>query len=193
MVSTINRSRGTRQPARLAAQLLALLLAGCGGSGYNGGGNMGPPLAPTVPLAVAPTAITLGQSAALTWSTMNASSCAATGGWTGAQGANGTQAVTPTATGNITYTLSCTAPTGNSYTGGGGGQTSMTATLTVNAASAFSFTNLASDTAANGALNIDANLKSPWGVVFGPTTPVWVANNHSNTSTLYDGNGKPAP
>jgi uncharacterized protein (TIGR03118 family) len=29
--------------------------------------------------------------------------------------------------------------------------------------------------------------------VFGPTTPVWVANNHTETSTLYDGNGKPQP
>jgi len=193
MVSTINRSRGTRQPVRLAAQLLALLLAGCGGSSYNGGGNMGPPLAPTVTLAVAPTTITLGQSATLTWSTMNASSCTASGGWTGNEATSGTQAVTPTATGNVTYTLTCTAPTGSAYGGGGGGQTSMNAALTVNAASAFAFTNLASDTSANGALNVDANLKNPWGVVFGPTTPVWVANNHSNTSTLYDGNGKPAP
>ncbi len=67
----------------------------------------------------------------------------------------------------------------------------MNATLTVNPASAFAFTNLASDTSSNGALNVDVNLKNPWGVVFGPTTPVWVANNHSETSTLYDGNGKP--
>src|SRR4051794_41817723 len=95
MVSTINRSRGTRQPARLAAQLLAILLAGCGGSGYNGGGNMGPPLAPTVTLAVAPTTITLGQSATLTWSTMNASSCAATGGGARGRGGNGAHAGGP--------------------------------------------------------------------------------------------------
>jgi uncharacterized protein (TIGR03118 family) len=67
----------------------------------------------------------------------------------------------------------------------------MNVTLTVNPASAFAFTNLVSDTSSNGALNVDANLKNPWGVVFGPTTPVWVANNHTNTSTLYDGTGKP--
>ena len=191
MVATISRSWGTRQPVRLSAPLLTLLLAGCGGSSYNGG-NMGPPLAPTVTFAVAPTSITLGQSATLTWSTLNASSCTASGGWTGTEAASGTQTVTPAGTGNVTYTLNCTAPAGNAYTGGGGGQTSMNATLTVNAASAFSLTNLASDTSANGALNVDANLKNPWGVVFGPTTPVWDANNHSNTSTLYDGNGKPA-
>jgi uncharacterized protein (TIGR03118 family) len=190
MVSTVSRSSGARQPVWLTAQLLTLLLAGCGGSSYNGGGNMGPPLAPTITFSVAPTTITLGQSATLTWSTTNAASCTASGGWTGMEGGSGTQSVTPTGTGSVIYTLSCTAPTGGTYTGGGGGQTSMNATLTVNAASAFAFTNLASDTSSNGALNVDTDLKNPWGIVFGPTTPVWVANNHSNTSTLYDGNGK---
>ena len=178
---------------RPAAGLLTLLLAGCGGSSYNGGsGNMGPPLAPTITFSIAPTTITLGQSATLTWTTTSASTCSSSGGWSGNQNTSGTQAVTPTGAGNITYTLSCTAPAGNGYSGGGGGQTSMNVSLTVNAASAFAFTNLAADTSTNGALNVDANLKNPWGIVFGPTTPVWVANNHSNTSTLYDGTGKPA-
>lgn len=188
MVAT---THAARQPLWPTAQLLTLLLAGCGGSSYNGGGNMGPPLAPTVTFSVAPTTITLGQSATLTWSTTSASSCTASGGWTGTQNTSGTQPVTPTGAGNVTYTLSCTAPTGNGYSGGGGGQTSMNATLTVNPASAFAFTNLASDTSSNGALNVDANLKNPWGVVFGPNTPAWVANNHTETSTLYNGTGKP--
>jgi uncharacterized protein (TIGR03118 family) len=69
----------------------------------------------------------------------------------------------------------------------------MSATLTINPASAFTFTTLVSDTSSNGALVVDPNLKNPWGIVFGPTTPVWVANNHTDTSTLYDGNGKPQP
>lgn len=187
MVAT---THGVRRPVWLTAQLLTLLLAGCGG-GYNGGGNMGPPMAPTVTFSVAPTTITVGQSATLTWSTTSASSCTASGGWTGTQATSGTQSVTPTGARNVTYTLSCTAPTGNSYAGGGGGQTSMNATLTVNPASAFAMTNLAADTSGNAAVNVDANLKNPWGVVFGPNTPVWVANNHKETSTLYDGTGKP--
>jgi len=154
---------------------------------------MGPPLAPTVTLSIAPTTITQGQSATLTWSTMNASTCAGSGGWTGNEATGGTQAVTPTASGNVTYTLTCTAPTGGGYSGGGGGTTAMSVTLTVNPASAFTFTTLVSDTAGTGALVTDPNLINPWGIAFGPTTPVWVANNHSNTSTLYDGNGKPQP
>ena len=37
----------------------------------------------------------------------------------------------------------------------------------------------------------DSNLINGWGVAFNPTGFVWVANNGSNTSTLYDGNGVP--
>lgn len=37
----------------------------------------------------------------------------------------------------------------------------------------------------------DPNLKNPWGVAFNPTGFVWLSNNHSGTSTLYDGNGVP--
>jgi uncharacterized protein (TIGR03118 family) len=33
----------------------------------------------------------------------------------------------------------------------------------------------------------DPNLKNPWGIDFGPSTPLWVANQASNTSTLYRG------
>jgi uncharacterized protein (TIGR03118 family) len=194
MASTTSGWHSGGRPTRLALQLLTLLLAGCGGSGGSGyNGNMGPPLAPTVTISVAPTTITLGQSATLTWSTANASACVASSGWTGTEPASGTQTVTPTGSGSVTYTLSCTAPTGGAYSGGGGGQTAMSTTLAINPASAFSFTTLVSDTSSNGALVVDPNLKNPWGVVFGPSAPVWVANNHSETSTLYDGNGKPQP
>lgn len=39
----------------------------------------------------------------------------------------------------------------------------------------------------------DANLVNTWGVAFNPTGPVWVANNGSGTSTLYDGEGNIVP
>jgi uncharacterized protein (TIGR03118 family) len=35
----------------------------------------------------------------------------------------------------------------------------------------------------------DASLVNPWGLVAGPTTPWWTANNKTNTSTLYNGAG----
>jgi uncharacterized protein (TIGR03118 family) len=41
------------------------------------------------------------------------------------------------------------------------------------------------------AAHTDTHLKNPWGIAFGPTTPFWVANNATGTSTLYDGSGNP--
>ncbi len=37
----------------------------------------------------------------------------------------------------------------------------------------------------------DPNLIDPWGVAFSATSPFWVGNNHSGTSTLYSGTGAP--
>ncbi len=53
-------------------------------------------------------------------------------------------------------------------------------------------TNLVSDIAGLAA-NTDPNLKNPWGVAYSPTGPFWVANQGSNTSTLYNGAGTPFP
>lgn len=41
--------------------------------------------------------------------------------------------------------------------------------------------------------HVDPNLKNPWGIAFNPDGPVWVANNVTQTSTLYDGTGTAAP
>src|SRR4051812_26372605 len=53
-------------------------------------------------------------------------------------------------------------------------------------------TNLVADQSGRAQL-VDSNLKNPWGLAFGPATPAWVANNGTNTSTLYAGgvNGSP--
>jgi uncharacterized protein (TIGR03118 family) len=37
----------------------------------------------------------------------------------------------------------------------------------------------------------DPNLKNRWGIVFGPTSPVWVSDNSTGVATVYDGNGNP--
>jgi uncharacterized protein (TIGR03118 family) len=39
----------------------------------------------------------------------------------------------------------------------------------------------------------DPNLKNPWGIVFPPNAPVWLVNNGTQTSTLYDGTGLARP
>jgi Bacterial Ig-like domain (group 3)/Beta-propeller repeat len=83
--------------------------------------------APTVTIGVSPTSITVGQSATLTWSSTNATSCTASSAWTGTQATSGTVQETPTAAGSPSYTLTCT---------GTGGSGSGSATLTVAAAAA---------------------------------------------------------
>ena len=35
----------------------------------------------------------------------------------------------------------------------------------------------------------DPNLRNAWGIVFGPTNPVWVSDNFTGVSTVYDGAG----
>lgn len=52
-------------------------------------------------------------------------------------------------------------------------------------------TSLVSDTAALPAAHTDPNLVNAWGVAFNPRGFVWVADNGTAKSTLYDGNGVP--
>ncbi len=140
----------------------------------------------TVSVSVNPTTINLGQSAVVTWASSSGTSCTASGGWSGTLAATGTQTVTPTAAGTDTFNLSCT---GGAYSSGKG-----SASLTVNASTAFSLTNLVSDAAGGTATNVDAKLVNPWGIAIpAGNAPAWMANNHSETSTLYDDNGKAQP
>jgi hypothetical protein len=89
-----------------------------------------PPAPPT--MALSPTAVTVGGSATLSWSSVNTSACSASGSWSGALPTSGSQTVTPTSAGSYTYTLSCTGHGGSNTksvvltakavsTGGGGG------------------------------------------------------------------------
>src|SRR5450631_1024691 len=166
--------------------LCGLIVAGCGGGGgYGGGGSsMNPPA--TVSVVVKPTTISLGQSAVVTWTSSTGTSCTASGGWSGTLAASGSQTVTPTATGMDTFSLACS---GGAYSSGGNASAVLNVT-----APAFSLTNLVADTAGGTAGNLDTNLVNPWGLAIpAGNFFAWVADNHSETSTLYDGNGKPQP
>ena len=76
--------------------------------------------APTLSLSANPTSIVSGSSSALTWSTTDATTCSATGGWTSLTATLGSVSVTPTST--TTYSMTCT---------GAGGSVTKTATVTV--------------------------------------------------------------
>jgi uncharacterized protein (TIGR03118 family) len=55
---------------------------------------------------------------------------------------------------------------------------------------AYSMRSLVSDGAVVSSFT-DPNMKNGWGIAFNPNAFVWVANNGTGTSTLYDGSGKP--
>ena len=83
-----------------------------------------PPPAAAVAISVVPNTIATGDSATLTWSSTNATSCTASGAWSGSESTSGSASATPTTTGSNTYTLSCT---------GSGGTAVASTALTVNA------------------------------------------------------------
>ncbi len=58
------------------------------------------------------------------------------------------------------------------------------------ALSAFTAANVVADSA-GAAAHVDGNLVNGWGIAFNPTGFVWVANQGTATSTLYDGRGNP--
>ena len=55
-------------------------------------------------------------------------------------------------------------------------------------ATAYNVTNLISDVPGL-TVNQDTNLVNGWGIVAGPTTPMWVSDNGSGKATVYDGTG----
>jgi plastocyanin len=90
---------GTSSPATATLTVTA----GTGGT---------PPAAPTLTLGAA--SITLGASTTITWSSANATSCTASGSWSGTLATSGTQTLKPTAVDSYTYTLKCANATGTS-------------------------------------------------------------------------------
>jgi hypothetical protein len=70
------------------------------------------PSAPT--LALAQTTVTVGNSTTLTWSSSDASSCMASGNWTGTEPTSGSQTITPTSAGAETFSLTCSNSVGTS-------------------------------------------------------------------------------
>jgi Subtilase family len=71
-----------------------------------------PPGAPTLTLGAA--SIAPGASTTITWSSVNATSCTASGSWTGTLAASGSQTITPAGAGSETFTLTCTNAGGTS-------------------------------------------------------------------------------
>jgi len=63
--------------------------------------------APTLNFSVSPSTVTSGEAVALTWSTSNASSCFASGDWSGWKASGGDTETKVSITSNKTYTMEC--------------------------------------------------------------------------------------
>jgi outer membrane lipoprotein SlyB len=70
--------------------------------------------APSITISVSPTSVKAGENANLTWSATNATSCTASGTWSGTQPPSGSQQVTTSSAGANAYTLMCNGPGGSS-------------------------------------------------------------------------------
>ncbi|HEY0802672.1 MAG TPA: Calx-beta domain-containing protein [Steroidobacteraceae bacterium] len=66
-----------------------------------------------VGLAIAPSTVARGAPVTVTWNAQNATSCTASGAWTGARYINGQLQITPTVTGVDTYTITCSGAAGS--------------------------------------------------------------------------------
>jgi len=97
---------------------LALFLAACGGGGgggggsdsgggSGGGGSGGSLQTPSVTIISIKSEVEVGFQTTLEWSSRNATSCNASGAWSGTKGTGGTEVVTVSQAGANTYTLSC--------------------------------------------------------------------------------------
>jgi hypothetical protein len=66
---------------------------------------------PTVSLGASPSSVSSGSSSMLSWSSTNATSCTASGGWSGSMAMSGSQ-TTGAVTASKTYTLTCSGASG---------------------------------------------------------------------------------
>ena len=120
-------------PALSATTNYSITCVGAGGSDSAtvtvtvAGSPTPPPAAPTLTFSANPASVAFNGSSALSWSATNATSCAASGGWSGSKAVSGTNVSTGALTTTRTYSLTCT---------GTGGSNTKSVTVTVAAAPA---------------------------------------------------------
>jgi subtilisin family serine protease len=110
-------------PTEIASALKASALPMGGAQGFDFTSGFGfvqadaaialiPPGAPTISSAAA--SIAAGGSTTITWSSVNATGCVASGSWSGSLSSSGTQTISGSAIGVATYTLTCANAAGSS-------------------------------------------------------------------------------
>jgi hypothetical protein len=152
--------------------LTATVLVGCGGGGSGGGdaaaqgGGVTPP--PSLSLTANPTSVASGAASMLSWTSTNATSCSASGAWSGNKSTSG-NFQTAALTTDSTFTLSCN--------GAGGG-------VVARATVAVTPVNANTPTAQLSA--------SPLGVPLnGSTTLTWTTENVTSCTASWSGSAPP--
>jgi hypothetical protein len=112
-----------------------------------------PPPAPTVDLNASPAGVSSGGSATLTWSSTNATSCTATGAWSGSKATSGSGS-TGALRQNASYTLTCTGAGGTAWD-------SLTVTVTSTNGQLFQYGNFADGTTGDEINDTSWNWFSP--------------------------------
>jgi hypothetical protein len=175
----------------LATLPLAVGLSGCGGG--SDGSTTSTPSSPTQPpggqtptivITASPAAINPGAGSTLTWSTTNATSCTASGTWSGSKNTSGTQSTGPLAA-SSTYTLTCS---------GVGGSANNSVTVAVSSGSGKSFAtnfDLSENPISEGGVwnranNSFTNVRTSDGTAYGTNGP---ANTFDDSYALLSGFG----
>ena len=96
----------TSRLKKLLASFFILFIASCGG----GGGGSAP--IPTVTISVNNSSVPLDTEVTITWSSSNASSCQASGSWSGVRSTSGSEIATISLVGDNTFFLNCSGSGG---------------------------------------------------------------------------------
>jgi subtilisin family serine protease len=123
IAALILQANSAATPTEIASALKASALPMGGAQGFDFTSGFGfvqadaaialiPPGAPTISSSAA--SIAAGGSTTITWSSVNATGCIASGNWSGALSSSGTQTVSATASGVATYRLTCANAAGSS-------------------------------------------------------------------------------
>jgi hypothetical protein len=142
-----------------AASTFSLVCSGGGGNSNTASVNVSilAPAVPTATLQSSAPSVASGGSVTLTWTSTSATACTASGGWTGAKTASGTEVVS-NITAATTYSIACTGTGGTSPTSSVnvtilGGQALVSGTIT--------FARIPFSVATNLGLNYAASTQQP--------------------------------
>ena len=116
--------------------------------------------APTLTVTATPASVPSGGSSNLSWSSTDASSCTASGAWSGSQPTSGTASTGALTNASNIFTLSCSGP---------GGSTSRSATVTVQGSSATSGLDFPGSAATSGTIRF--RFTNPLPIY--PATYIW--------------------